>query len=133
MKSLFAVLVSLMLATAAHAGVVGWLTSETRDWQFIQQSGGVIQIHPPIEKDGTRVLPVDYWPKFNSGLAVRKIKLRRQGAQIVIRVVTQVVEEGSDTGRVHYVDLTGIPAGSYQVFYETAGDPAKFLGRFEIK
>lgn len=132
MKSLLAVVVSFTLATAAHAGVVGWLSSETRDWQFIQQSGG-IRIHPPIKKDGKRVLPVDYWPAGNSGLAVRKIKLKKRGAQIVIRVVTQVVEEGSDTGRVHYVDLTGIPAGSYQVYYETAGDPMKFLGRFEIR
>ena len=89
MKVLLVLLVSLTVASAGHAGIVGWLTSEARDWQFIQKSGG-IRINTPLEKEGRSVLPIEYWPEGNSGLAVRKIKLKKKGAQLVIRVVTQV-------------------------------------------
>ena len=125
-------LVLVMFAPLAHAGLAGWLTSEARDWGFIQKSGGV-KIGVPVEKAGRTVLPVGYWPEGNSGLAVRKVELKRIGSQIVIRIRTQVAEKGSDTGRVHYGDLAGIPPGKYEVFYETAGDSAKRLGEIEIK
>ena len=54
-------------------------------------------------------------------------------AHLVIRVVTQVVEKGSDTARVHYVDLSGVSAGSYEVYYETDGDTTKHLGRIDVR
>src|SRR5258708_7611001 len=120
MKTLLVFLFSLTVASAGHAGIVGWLTSEARDWQFIQKTGG-IRVSAPLEKEGRRVLPIEYWPEGNSGLAVRKIELKKKGTQLVIRVVTQVVEKGSDTARVHHVDLSGVSDGSYEVYYETAG------------
>ena len=132
MKTLLAMLVFLAFATVVNAGIVGLLTSKARDWQFIQSSGG-IRISSPIEKEGRKVLPVDYWPEGNSGLAVRKIELKKEGTQIVLRVVTQVAEKGSDTARTHYVNLSDIPTGSYEVYYETAGVPAKLLGRIDLK
>jgi hypothetical protein len=142
-KTLIAILISAMLATASRGGIAGWLTSGARDWSFIQQTGG-IRIAAPLEKEGRKVLPVEYYVQgtvavtcqptlINSGLAVRKIELKRKGAQLVIRVVTQVVEKGSDVGRIHYGDLADIPAGSYEVFYETAGDSAKSLGKIDIQ
>jgi hypothetical protein len=132
MKTIFIIIFSLMVASAGHAGVVGWFTSEERNWAFIQQTGG-IRINAPIEREGRTMLPVDYWPEGNSGIAVRKIKLKKFGTRLVIQVVTQVVEKGGNTARVHYVDLSGISAGSFEVYYETAGDPAKHLGHIEIK
>jgi hypothetical protein len=132
MKRLLLLVVSLALTSAAHAGIVGWFTSEARDWQFVQKSGG-IRIAAPMENGGKQVLPVEYWPEGNSGLAVRKIELKQKGTQIVLRVFTQLVENGSDTARTHFVDLSGIALGPYEVYYETAGDPTKFLGRIEIK
>jgi hypothetical protein len=132
MKRLLLLVVSLALTSAAHAGIVGWFTSEARDWQFVQKSGG-IRIAAPIEKEGKNVLPVEYWPEGNSGLAVRKIELKQKGTQIVIRIFTQLVEKDSDTARTHFSDLSGIAPGSYEVYYESAGDPAKLLGRIEIK
>jgi hypothetical protein len=143
MKILLTILFPIMLVATSRGGIVGWLTSDTRDWSFVQQTGG-IRIAAPIEKEGRKVLPVEYYVQgtvaitcqptlMNSGLAVKKIELKSQGAQIVIRVVTQVVEEGSDVGRVHYGNLSGFPAGSYDVFYETAGDATKRLGKIEIK
>ena len=125
-------LVVVVFAPVAHAGVIGWFTSEARDWLFIQRSGG-IRIGAPIEKAGRRVLPVDYWPEGNSALVVRKIELKKQGANLVVRVFTQVVEKHSDASRTHYVDLSTIGGGVYEVYYETAGDPVKHLGRIETK
>ena len=132
MKQLLLLLVSLALTSATQAGIVGWFTSEARDWQFVQKSGG-IRIAAPVEKAGKMVLPVEYWPEGNSDLAVRKIELKQKGAQIVLRVFTQLVEKGSDTARTHYVDLSGVAPGPHEVYFETAGDPAKLLGRIEIK
>ena len=132
MKTPLMLVVSLALTSGAQAGIIGWFTSEARDWPFVQKSGG-IRIAAPIEKEGKNVLPVEYWPEGNSGLAVRKIELKQKGTQIVIRIFTQLVEKDSDTARTHFSDLSGIAPGSYEVYYETAGDPAKLLGRIEIK
>ena len=132
MKTLLMLVVSFALTSAAHAGIVGWFTAEARDWQFVQRSGG-IRIAMPMAKEGKQVLPVEYWPERNSGLAVRTIELKQKGTQIVLRIFTQLVEKGSDTSRTHYVDLSGIAPGPHEVYYETAGDPAKFLGRIEIQ
>jgi len=65
---------------------------------------------------------------MNSGLVVRKIKLKRKGSQIIILVVTHLAGEGGRAWPPHYADLEGIPSGKYQVFYETAGDAEKSLG-----
>ena len=132
MKLIPIVLVTLALAVSAPGGIAGWFTAEARDWPFVQQTGG-IRIAAPIVKEGKRVLPVDYWPEGNSGLAVRKIGLKRNGSQLIIQVITQIVEKGSDTARRHFVDLSAVSSGAFEVYYETAGDPAKLLGRIEIK
>ncbi len=120
------------LLGSSQAGILGLFTSETRDWAFIQTTGG-IRIAPPMHKDGKVVLPVIYWPEGNSGLMVRKIKLQQQDRQLAIQVVTQVVEKGSDAAARNFVDLAGITPGSYTVYYETLGDPAKKLGLIVIK
>ena len=131
MKTLLTLVTAFVLTTTTHAGIVGLFTAKTRNWTFIEETGG-IHLGAPVAKEGKRMLPVEYWPEGNSGLAVHKISLDRQDSQLVIRVVTQVVEKGSDTSRVHYVDLSEVPAGSYKVYYETAGDPGKLLGRIDI-
>jgi len=122
---------------------MGWLTSEGRDWHFVQQTGG-IRIGVPIDRDGKNVLPVEYDVSglttvtrkpttMNSGLAVRKIEVKKKDKQIVLRLFTQLVEKSSITGSQHFIDLSGITAGSYEVFYEIAGDQEKLLGQIEIK
>jgi len=142
-KILLIILTLITLATQSHAGIMGWLTSEGRDWQFVQQTGG-IRIGVPIDRDGKKVLPVEYDVSglttvtrkpttMNSGLAVRKIEAKKKDKQIVLRVFTQLVEKSSITGSQHFADLSGIPAGSYEVFYEVAGDQEKLLGQIEIK
>jgi hypothetical protein len=132
MKASFAITFSLLLANVANAGIVGWWTAESRDWQFIQHSGG-IKIGAPLEKEGRTVLPVDYWPEGNSGLVVRKIEMKMSGTRMIIQVVTQLVEKGSNTARIHYVDLSGVSSGTHDVYYEIAGDREKLIGHIEIK
>ncbi len=143
MKTLLTLIIALPFSTCASAGIVGLLTSETRGWQFIQQTGGM-RIGVPIEKDGKKMLPIEYDVSglttvtckpttMNSGLAVRRIQAATKDGKIVIRVVTQVVEKTSISGPKHLSDLSGIPRGSYDVYYEIAGDPEKRLGRIEIK
>lgn len=115
--------------------MVGWLSSEARDWAFIQKNGG-IQISAPIEKDGKRVLPVTcYIAKYNSGLVVRGIEVKRKDSQIAIRIFTSLPEKGSalnTSGFVTYADIADIPLGKYDIYYEHFGDSNKFLGVIEI-
>ena len=143
MKKLLPLITALWFATSASAGIVGWLTSETRGWQFIQQTGGM-RVGAPIEKDGKRMLPINYDVTglttvtckptiMNSGLAVRRIQAVGRDGKIVVRVDTQVVEKTSPSGPSYFSDISGIPRGSYDVYYEIAGDPEKLLGRIEIK
>jgi hypothetical protein len=143
MKTLLASVISLSIVSVSSAGVIGWFTSTARDWIFIQATGGV-RIAAPLVKDGKNVLPVEYCVQgttavtckptaLNSGLAVRRVEAKKAGKKIIICVVTQVVEKQSDTGLVHYADLTDIPAGVYDVFYESADDTSKRLGQIVIK
>jgi hypothetical protein len=143
MKRLSVILLFLALAVPLPASIIGWLTSEARDWKFVQSTGG-IRVDPPMEKEGRKVLPIEYYVQglmaitcqptaLCSGLAVRRIEARKVGSQIIIRVFTQLVEEGSDTGRIHYADLSEIQPGEYEVFYETPNDMTKYLGRIELK
>lgn len=109
----------------------GMVTAQSRDWAFVQQTGGM-RIGVPMEKGGREVLPVEYELKFNSALVVRQITAKQEGQQIVLRLVTQLTDS-FDHGRSPYnVDLSGIPAGTYEVFYETAGDAAKRLGQIVV-
>jgi len=136
MKKLLILIALLIITTASEAGIVGLLSSEARDWDFIQKNGGV-QIAAPIEKDGKRLLPVTcYIAKYNSGLIVRRIEIKQKGSQIAIRIFTSLPEKdsGSNTsGFVSYADITDIPLGHYDVFYEHFGDKAKFIGSMEIR
>ena len=134
----------LALAASAHAGLAGWLTSTVRRWDFIQETGG-IRISEPIELEGKLVLPVEYDAsgtsgithrptRLNSGLAVRHVKASRTAhGRIVIRIVTQIVEQDSDTGRIHYANLDDFTPGTYAVYYGDADDSEKFLGRIRVK
>jgi hypothetical protein len=133
----------LAVAVPAHAGIVGWATTQSRSWEYIQQTGG-IRIGSPMARDGKAVLPVEYdvsglstitcKPAVqNSGLAVRRVELKRKDTQLVLQVYSQLAENGGATGTRHYVDLSGIPAGRYEVFYGVAGDPGSRLGQIEIR
>lgn len=143
MKKAGLVLLVLILAVSAPAGILGWLTASSRMWEFIQLTGG-IRIAEPVISQGQLVLPVEYDASgsraitrspagANSGLVVRSVQARlKPGHQIVIWVVTQVAEKDSPTGWRHHAELKGIPPGTYEVYYADAGDPGKFLGKVAV-
>lgn len=143
MKKNLIIFALLAMSTSLNAGVLGWSTSTVRDWDFIQRTGG-IRIAAPVRKEGQTLLPVTYDVSglttvthrptlVNSGLAVRKIEARHSGEQILIRVVTQVFAQGAEVGPTHYADLSGIPAGKYQVWYETDGAGRTKLGEIDLQ
>jgi hypothetical protein len=143
MRKILTIAALLISASTLHASVIGWLTSDARDWDFVQKTGE-IRISKPIQREGKTVLPVYYDVSgfttvtrkptlVNSGLTVRKIEVKKDGARITIRVVTQVAEKGTLAGPVHYADLDDFSSGKYQVYYETAGDAENYLGEIEIK
>lgn len=132
----------LLLSATANAGPAGWASAKAADWQFIQQTGG-LRLEVPVKKDGRNILPIVYHVQgtievtrkptlINSGMAVRKITVEQKDHFLVLRVITQAIEKGSDTSGRHYADLSGIPAGHYVVYYESAGDPAKRLGAIDL-
>jgi hypothetical protein len=142
-KRFFIAVILLAFASTAHAGFIGWVTSKERSWEYVQQTGG-IRIGQPVEREGKLTLPVDYDASgtagitvrptvTDSGQAVRRVAIRRgKGDQLILTVVTQVVEETSNAGRLHHADLSHIAAGTYDVFYGKGGDPEKHLGRVTI-
>lgn len=136
MKIILVLIALLTFSTTSQAGTVAWLSSEARDWDFIQKNGG-IQIAAPFEKEGKRVLPVTcYIAKYNSGIVVRRVEVKRKDSQIAIRIYTSLPEKGnvsSTSGFVSYADMADIPIGQYEVFYEHFGDKTKFVGVIDIK
>jgi hypothetical protein len=144
-KQLSILLIGLNLATAATAGVVGWLTAQECSWSFVQKTGG-IRIGQPVDRAGQLVLPVEYditgtsagvthRPSLvNSGLVVRHIKAERtKNGRIVLVIVSQVIEVGNRPAGLHYAGLEGISTGAYDVYYEDAGDRDKFLGQIHVR
>ena len=128
----------LILASACRQA-----TAQTRDWSFIQATGG-ISISDPVKSDGHTRLPVIYDPSgltavtqqptgLNSALTVYKIKAVQDKDRITLHIVTALISKGGHSGPVHHADLAGIPPGAYTVYYETAGDPGKYLGKITLE
>lgn len=143
MKKLPLIAVFLVcLGLRSQAGVFGWLTAEPRDWNFIQSVGG-IAIDPVTQRAGKPMLPVTCDVSgltavtcrpttMNSGLVLRTFDVKHAGKDITIRAVTSV-PEGKTVSQTNYIDLSKIRPGTYDVYYETAGDSGKRLGTIEIK
>ena len=146
LRVLFMLGLSVVAASQARAWLTDWFLSRPADWTFIQETGG-IRILPPREIGGKRVLPVVYDAsgrtevtrrpvRTNSVLVVDRIRVRRSGHVLVVGVLTSLRKDTGSTegmGQLHYADLSGVPGGTYDVFYGRADDPAAQLGRVQIK
>jgi len=127
----------MLLAPPARA-------ADARDWDYIKRTGG-LRIAEVVTRDGKQFLPVEYDASgakgvvepseiTNTGLAVRKIDVRQKNVKyLVVRVITEPAGKDSDTGRLHYGKLPDLSPGTYEVYYETPGDPERYLGNVEIK
>jgi hypothetical protein len=134
----------LVLALASSLVVLPARASDTRDWDYIKRTGG-LRIAEPVTRDGKLFLPVEYDasgtkgavepPEItNTGLAVRKVDVRQKKVKyLVVRIITEPAGKGRETERMHYGRLPDLSPGTYEVYYETPGDPEKYLGNVEIK
>lgn len=79
---IFLAIALLAVTVTAHAGMIGWATSEGLPWEFIQQTGGM-RVGTPMDRGGKTVLPVEYDVSglssitckpviLNSGMALKK-------------------------------------------------------------
>jgi hypothetical protein len=145
-QGVIAVLILWAAPVPARAGLLDWFVSQSADWKTIQSTGG-IRVLTPVTIGGKLLLPVLYDASgmsnitceptvVHTGVVVDKIKVSQSGTNIVIRVTTCLRKDMGSTvgdGRYHYADLSGIPPGSYQIFYGRADDPAAVLGQIVIK
>lgn len=123
-------------ATVAYSGVAGFLTQKTQDWKFIQSVGGMkISLKGEsleIDCDVSGLKKVTVKPvTINSGMGVRKLKHKRVGKTIQLRLVTSVLEKGMKTS-CKPVDLSAYPAGEYSVQYLDSNRTAHDLGKIVV-
>jgi len=113
-----------------------------QSWEDIQKSGGM-RIGFLVEKNGRLVIPVEYDitgrekvtiepTRKDRELMIEDILVERQGQNIILKVRGTLAVLVNGRTDLHYANLTGTPAGKYNVYYETA-DPEKLLGKVEIK
>ena len=134
----FAISVLLLVsATFAFSGVVGFLTRETRNWDFIQAVGGMKvsmqEDHLLVDCDVSGVRKVTVEPTVvNSALGVRTVKHQRVGDTIRLRLVTSAIEKGI-TRSCKPIDLSAYPAGIYTVQYVDSDGTVHPLGKVTLE
>jgi hypothetical protein len=154
MKSDYTKAWSILFIVAGILGLCGcsssiWQKWNVRpvDWQSVQNAGG-IRIGTPEIKEGQTLLPVECDlsglheittppTQINSALVVQSVNAQRKGAVILLQVNARLIDPTTeqtkaDNSRIHYADLTGIPAGIYEVYYERAGVEGQHLGRITL-
>ena len=128
----------ILLATAmlAYSGIIGLLSQRTENWKFIQSVGGI----KVSEKEN--VLYVECYAgggikvtvkptMINSALKVHRIKHKRAGNAIQIRVVTGLVA-AKTKDNPKQLDLSAYPAGEYSVQYKDPDGTIYPLGQIEL-
>ena len=111
-------------------------------WEDIQASGG-IQIGVLLQKDGRILLPVKYDitgreavtcepTRKDAALMIEDLKAKRVDKDIVLSIIGSQATLVTVRTDIHYADMRGIAPGIYNVYYETAGDPQKLLGKVVI-
>ncbi len=126
----------LITATFAFSGITGILSQSTRDWSFIQSVGGMKVsaqenvLHVDCYVSGLKKVTVKP-TTINSALMVRKIKHKRVGKTIQLRLVTSVIEKRGKTNPKQ-VDLSAYPAGEYSVQYLDSDGTTHPLGKIKL-
>ena len=127
----------ILSATLAYSGLTGFLTQESRDWDFIKSVGGM----KVSAKDKTLVVDCDVSgirkvtvkpSTINSAMAVRKIWHKRVGNTIQLKVVTSVIEKGINSA-CKPLDLSAYPDGTYKVEYLNSDGTTQALGKVTLK
>lgn len=119
------------------------VTSESRDWNFIQSVGGLAVGEPQKQADGTYRLPINCDVSglkqvtikptiINSALAVREIAYAVRGQTIQLWIKTCVIDSRHSPAAPD-VTLKNIPPGRYQVHYRSRDGSVMNLREIEIK
>lgn len=126
----------IFTASIAYSGIAGFLTKESRDWDFIQSVGGMkvsldeTKLIINCNVSGTKKVTVE--PRMvNSGIGVRKLIHKQVGKTIQLTVVTSVFEKGMSTS-CKPIDLSIYPAGTYTVQYLNPDKTTHDLGKVTI-
>ena len=127
----------LLFSTPVHAGLPQLLTSEPRDWTFIQSVGGMKVSAKDstltVECDVSGLKKVTVKPTMiNSGIGVRKLKHRRDGNTILLTLTTCVIGKGITTSPKP-VDLSNYPDGEYSVEYLDPDGARHPIGKVVIR
>ncbi len=126
----------LITATIVFSGPLGFLTQDTRDWNFIQSVGGMKVsakgnvLHVECYVSGLKKVTVKP-TTINSALMVHRIKHKRVGKTIQLRLVTSVIEKGVKTN-AKQVDLSAYPVGEYSVQYLDSDGTTHPLGKIKL-
>ncbi|YCM43727.1 hypothetical protein V2O64_20690 [Verrucomicrobiaceae bacterium 227] len=127
----------ILTATLAHSGLTGFLTQESRDWDFIQSVGGM----KVSAKDQTLVIDCDVSgtrevtvkpTMIHSAMAVRKVWHKRVGNTIQLKVVTSVIEKGINPA-CKPLNLSAYPDGTYKIRYLNSDGTTQALGEVTLK
>ena len=130
-------IISMLTVTAAFSSVSGFLTQESRSWDFIQAVGGMkVQVQDDslhVDCNVSGLKQVTQKPTLiNSGIGVRKLKHKRDGNVIFLTVVTSVIKKGMKTSP-EPIDLSNYPAGEYSVQYLDPDGAKHVIGKITVK
>mgnify|MGYP005845341499 CR=1 FL=1 len=136
-KYLAASLLILVTATLAYCGLVGFLTRETRNWDFIQAVGGMkVSVQEStllVDCDVSGLRKVTVKPTVvNSGIGVHQLKLKRDRKTIYVTVVTSLIRKGIKTSPKP-VDISHYPAGEYTVQYLDRDGTKHPVGKIRVE
>lgn len=136
--------VNLLVVAAVALGCgMEVVTSEQRDWSFIQSVGGLAVGEPqkldngsyrlPIRCDVSGLQTITIKPTtLNSALGVRETGCAVRGQTIQLWITTCVVDAKHSSAAPDVV-LKNIPSGKYQVQYRNRDDTVVNLREIEIK
>lgn len=131
------------LAAAVAALLVAGCAVEHRDWAFVQSVGGIalgtpyraasgVMLPVSVDVSGSRTITTKP-TAMNSGLALDRIAVRRQGHTLSLAVITRVA--GNDNHRTSSVDLAlgELDPGRYAVAYAEPDGSSVEMGEITVQ
>lgn len=139
MKTIVCTLLAItaIITISCRSNIVASLSSETRDWGFVQSVGGMaVSMTDPVTLDvdadvsGLRAVTVK--PTIiNSALAVRRLDHRIEGNTIYLTLVTGLIDKGMSTS-CGSIDLSDTPPGRYTVTYLDPDGTTHHIGEVTV-
>ena len=133
-----ALLVITAVATiSCRSSIVSSLSSEARDWGFVQSVGGMaVSMTDPVtlevDTNVSGLKTVTTEPTvINSALAVRRLDYHIDGNTIYLTVVTALTDDGMSTS-CGSIDLSNATPGRYTVAYLDPDGTTHHVGEVNV-